>query len=116
MITGLHAILFTDDADGTRRFLRDTLGLDSVDAGHGWLIFAGPPSELAAHPADGRPHHELWLMCDDIDATVAQLREKGATFSEEIVERPWGRSTSLELPGGGQLPLYEPSHPSPLAG
>ena len=112
---GLHAILFTDDSDGTRAFLRDTLGLESVDAGHGWLIFAGPPSELAAHPAEGQPHHELYLMCDDIDATVAELREKGARFSEEIVERPWGRSTTLELPGGGQLPLYEPSHPSPLA-
>jgi catechol 2,3-dioxygenase-like lactoylglutathione lyase family enzyme len=115
MITGLHAILFTDDADGTRAFLRDTLGLDSVDAGHGWLIFAGPPSELAAHPADGHPRHELYLMCDDIDTTVAELREKGAEFAEGIVERPWGRSTTLTVPGGGRLALYEPSHPSPLA-
>jgi catechol 2,3-dioxygenase-like lactoylglutathione lyase family enzyme len=71
MIIGLHAILFTDDADATRAFLRDTLSLDSVDAGDGWLIFAGPPAELAAHPAGGQPHHEVYLMCDDIHATVA---------------------------------------------
>jgi hypothetical protein len=73
MIIGLHAILFTDDAEATRAFLRDTLSLDSVDAGGGWLIFAGPPAELAAHPADGQPHHEVYLMCDDIHATVAEL-------------------------------------------
>jgi catechol 2,3-dioxygenase-like lactoylglutathione lyase family enzyme len=114
MIIGLHAILYTDDAAATRSFLRDTLGLESVDAGGGWLIFAGPPAELAAHPAEGRPRHEVYLMCDDIHATVAQLEAKGAEFVEGVVERRWGLSTTLKLPGGGELPLYEPRHPSPL--
>jgi catechol 2,3-dioxygenase-like lactoylglutathione lyase family enzyme len=114
MIIGLHTILFTDDAEATRAFLRDTLGLGSVDAGGGWLIFAGPPSELAAHPADGHPHHEVYLMCDDIHATVTELAAKGAEFSDGVVEQAWGLSTTLKLPGGGQISLYQPSHPSPL--
>jgi hypothetical protein len=114
MIIGLHAILFTDDAVATRSFLQDTLGLDSVDAGGGWLIFAGPPAEVAAHPAEGRPHHEVYLVCDDIHATVADLEAKGAEFVEGVVEQRWGLSTTLKLPGGGELPLYEPRHPSPL--
>jgi catechol 2,3-dioxygenase-like lactoylglutathione lyase family enzyme len=114
VIIGLHAILFTDDADATRLFLRDTLGLDSVDAGDGWLIFAGPPAELAAHPADGRPHHEVYLMCDDIYASVAEFAAKGAEFADAVVEQAWGLSTTLKLPGGGQISLYQPTHPSPL--
>ena len=113
MITGLHAILFTNDADGTRGFLRDTLGLESVDAGRGWLIFAGPPSELAAHPADGQPHHELYLMCDDLAAFIAQMSESGVTCSDPHTEQ-WGRITYLALPGGGTIGVYEPTHPSPL--
>jgi hypothetical protein len=104
----------TDDADATRAFLRNTLGLDSVDAGGGWLIFAGPPAELAAHPADGRPHHEVYLMCDDICATVAELAAKGAEFTDGVVEQAWGLSTTLKLPGGGEISLYQPTHPSPL--
>jgi catechol 2,3-dioxygenase-like lactoylglutathione lyase family enzyme len=114
MIIGLHAILFTDDAQATRGFLRDTLGFDAVDAGGGWLIFAGPPSELAAHPADGQPHHELYLMCDDIHATVADLEAKGAEFANGVTQQPWGLSTTIKLPGGGQISLYEPRHRSPL--
>jgi hypothetical protein len=114
MIIGLHAILFTDDAGATRAFLRDTLSLDSVDAGGGWLIFAGPPAELAVHPAGGQPHHEVYLMCDDIHATVAELAAKGAEFTDGVVEQAWGLSTTLRLPGGGQISLYQPSHPSPL--
>lgn len=114
MITGLHAILFTDDAVATRSFLQDTLGLRSVDAGGGWLIFAAPPAEVAAHPADGQPHHEVYLMCDDLHATVADLEAKGAQFVGGVVEQRWGLSTTLKLPGGGELPLYEPHHPSPL--
>ena len=114
MIIGLHAILFTDDAVATRSFLRDTLGFDPVDAGGGWLIFAGPPAEVAAHPAQGQPHHEVYLMCDDIHATIADLEAKGAEFVEGVVEQRWGLSTRLKLPGGGELPLYEPRHPSPL--
>jgi len=114
MIIGHHAILFTDDPVATRSFLRGTLGLDSVDAGGGWLIFAGPPAEVAVHPAEGQPHHEVYLMCDDIHATVADLEAKGAEFVEGVVEQRWGLSTTLKLPGGGELPLYEPRHPSPL--
>ena len=114
MIIGLHAILFTDDPVATRSFLRGTLGLDSVDAGGGWLIFAGPPAEVAVHPAEGQPHHEVYLMCDDIHGTVADLEAKGAEFGEGVVEQRWGLSTTLKLPGGGELPLYEPRHPSPL--
>ena len=114
MIVGLHAVLFTDDPVATRAFLQDTLGLEPVDAGGGWLIFAGPPAELAAHPAEGQPHHEVYLMCDDIHATVADLEAKGAEFVGSVVEQRWGLLTKLRLPGGGELPLYEPRHPSPL--
>lgn len=114
MIIGLHTILFTDDAEGTREFLGGTLGLDAVDAGGGWLIFAGPPSELAVHPASGQRHHEVYLMCDDIHSTVAELAAKGAEFTDGVIEQRWGLSTTLKLPGGGQISLYQPNHPSPL--
>jgi catechol 2,3-dioxygenase-like lactoylglutathione lyase family enzyme len=114
MITGAHAIVHTSDAEGTRAFLRDTLGLDFVDAGGGWLIFALPPAEVAAHPTDGPSRHELYLMCDDIHATVEELAAKGATLATGITEERWGLLTAIELPGGGQLGLYQPTHPSPL--
>jgi hypothetical protein len=114
MITGFHAIVYSSAADEVRAFLRDTLGLPFVDAGGGWLIFALPPAELAAHPTDGAPHAELFLMCDDVDETVATLSAKGATFSGPVSEQPWGRLTYLCLPGGGELGLYEPKHASAL--
>ncbi len=114
MITGVHAIIFTDDAAGTRALFAETLGLDSVDAGDGWLIFALPPAELAAHPADGNPHHELYLMCDDVHATVAELKARGVELTGEISEQRWGLTTAFRLPGGGQIGLYEPRHRSPL--
>jgi catechol 2,3-dioxygenase-like lactoylglutathione lyase family enzyme len=114
MITGAHAIVYTADAAATRAFFRDTLGFDSVDAGGGWLIFALPPAEVAAHPADGPARHELYLMCDDIHATVEELTAKGVTFTRGITEERWGLVTSVALPGGGQLGLYQPTHPSPL--
>ena len=115
VITGVHAIVFTADAEASRAFLRDTLGFPSVDAGGGWLIFALPPAELAAHPTDGEPpHHELYLMCDDINATVGELRAKGAEVADTITEQSWGLTTSLTLPGGGRLGLYQPKHASPL--
>lgn len=113
MLTGVHAIIFTGDADGVRAFFRDTLGLDSVDAGGGWLIFALPPAELAAHATDEHPHHELYLMCDDVHATVQELKARGVGFTKEISDERWGLTTALRLPGGGQLGLYEPKHPSP---
>jgi catechol 2,3-dioxygenase-like lactoylglutathione lyase family enzyme len=111
MITGLHAILYSPDADKVRTFLRDVLGLKSVDAGHGWLIFAAPPTELAAHPTEGneKPHHELHLMCDDLKATMQELVGKGVQCSA-VTEARWGSITSIHLPGGGTLGLYQPKH------
>jgi catechol 2,3-dioxygenase-like lactoylglutathione lyase family enzyme len=114
LITGIHAIIFTRDAEGVRAFLRDVLKLPSVDAGGGWLIFALPPAELAAHPAEEDGRHELYLMCDDIQATVAELRAKGVDASDEIGDEGFGLMTSIGLPGGGKLALYEPRHASPL--
>jgi len=115
MITGLHAILYTPDADKVRAFLRDVLGLKSVDAGHGWLIFAAPPAELATHPTEEgvKPHHELYLMCDDLKATMNELKSKGVQCAA-ITEARWGSITSIHLPGGGELGLYQPNHPTAL--
>ena len=115
MITGVHAIIFTRDPEGVRAFLRDVLELPSVDAGGGWLIFALPPAELAAHPAEEDGRHELYLMCDDIRATVAELKAKGVEVSNEISDEGFGMMTSLVLPGGGELALYEPRHATPLS-
>ncbi|MET8470827.1 VOC family protein [Streptomyces sp. NPDC006422] len=112
MITGAHTILYSSDADADRAFLRDVLGFPHVDAGGGWLIFAAPPSELAVHPTDDAPRHELMLMCDDVHATVAELTAKGVEFTSGVQELRWGRLTSLRLPGGGELGLYEPLHPT----
>ena len=110
-ITGVHAILYSGDAAADRAFLADVVGLASVDAGGGWLIFALPPAELAAHPAsaDGGGC-ELYLMCADIDATVGELAAKGAEFSGGVTRERWGLVTTIKLPGGGRLGLYEPLH------
>jgi catechol 2,3-dioxygenase-like lactoylglutathione lyase family enzyme len=115
VITGVHAVIFTADAEADRAFFRDVLGLASVDAGGGWLIFALPPAELAAHPADEGGKHELYLMCDDIHATIAELRGRGVEFDGPVSDAGFGRLTTIRLPGGGELGLYEPRHPSPLA-
>ncbi len=109
MITGAHVILYSRDADADRAFFRDVLEYPHVDAGGGWLIFKLPPGEVAVHPADG-PSHELYLMCDDVTATVEQLAAKGVTCGE-ISDQGWGLLTSIRLPGGGDLGLYEPRHP-----
>jgi catechol 2,3-dioxygenase-like lactoylglutathione lyase family enzyme len=114
MITGAHAIIFTQDAEGVRAFLRDVLGLSSVEAGRGWPIFALPPAELAVHPTENSTRHELYLMCDDVHATVAELDHKGVKFSRPITDVGWGLITALVLPDGGELALYEPRHPRPL--
>jgi catechol 2,3-dioxygenase-like lactoylglutathione lyase family enzyme len=115
MVTGLHAIIYSPDAEKVRAFLRDVLGFKSVDAGHGWLIFAAPPAELAAHPMeDGeKPHHELYLMCDDLPAKMKDLQAKGVQCGA-ITEARWGSLTSIPLPGGGELGLYQPKHPTAL--
>jgi hypothetical protein len=115
VITGVHAIIFTRDPEQVRVFLRDMLGFPSVDAGGGWLIFALPPAELAAHPTDEAGHHKLYLMCDDIRATVAELEAKGVEFTNDISEEGFGLITSLRLPGGDELALHEPRHASPLS-
>ncbi len=113
MITGAHSVIFTKNPDAVRAFLRDVLEFSSVDAGHGWLIFALPAAELAVHPAEDAGHHELYLMCDDIDATVAELQRKGVEVSRPISEERWGRLTAITMPDGGELHLYEPKHPTP---
>jgi predicted enzyme related to lactoylglutathione lyase len=114
VINGVHAIIFSEDAEGVRAFFGDVLGLPSVDAGGGWLIFALPPAELAAHPVDGEGRHELYLMCDDIRATTEELRAKGVEITSEISDEGFGLMTALRLPDGSELALYEPRHPSPL--
>ncbi len=115
MITGLHAILYSPDAEKARAFLRDVLGLQSVDAGHGWLIFAAPPAELAAHPLEAaeKPHHELYLMCDDLQVTMNELQAKDIRC-DAATEAPWGSATTIHLPGGGELGLYQPKHPTAI--
>jgi predicted enzyme related to lactoylglutathione lyase len=114
-ITGVHAILYTRDADADRAWLANTLGLRSVDAGGGWLIFALPPAELAAHPAsrDGGAV-ELYLMCDDLETTMRELGGKGVAFDGPVTDQQWGRVTKIVLPSGARLGLYEPRHASPL--
>jgi len=115
VITGAHAIVYSLDAAADRAFFRDVLGFPSVDAGGGWLIFALPPAELAAHPADAGGRHELYLMCDEIESTVAELQGKGVEFTAPVSDEGFGLLTSLKLPGGGELGLYEPRHPIPHA-
>ena len=115
MINGAHAIIFSADAEADRAFLRDVLGFSWVDAGDGWLIFALPPAELAVHPTVEGDHHQLYLMCDDVQRTVAELEAKGGELSGPISDEGFGLVTQIRLPGGGELALYEPRHPSPLA-
>jgi hypothetical protein len=115
VITGAHAIIYSRDADSVRAFLQDVLELPSVDAGGGWLIFALPPAEVAAHPTEGAGSCELYLMCDDIVSTMDELRGKGVTFSRPVSEERWGSVTSIALPEGGELGLYEPKHPRPAS-
>jgi predicted enzyme related to lactoylglutathione lyase len=114
VITGLHALIFNQDADAVRAFFRDKLGFQSVDAGGGWLIFAMPPAELAVHPTDDGGYHELYLMCDDIEKTVEELKRKGVEFTGEITEARFGRMTTLRIPGGAELALYQPAHPTAI--
>jgi predicted enzyme related to lactoylglutathione lyase len=114
-ITGVHAIVYSNDAVADRAFFAEVLGLASVDAGGGWLIFAMPPAELAAHPVSaGDGGCELYFMCDDIEASVRDLTAKGVAFDGGITEQRWGLITTIKLPGGGHLGLYEPRHASPL--
>ncbi|MFI5776189.1 VOC family protein [Nocardia sp. NPDC051570] len=113
MILGAHTILYATDAEAARAFLRDVLGLAHVDAGGGWLIFRSPPAELAVHPAETPENGriELYLMCDDLAATMAELTAKGVRFTSAVSEARWGLLTTLAVPGAGEIGLYEPRHP-----
>jgi predicted enzyme related to lactoylglutathione lyase len=113
MITGVHAVIFTTDAERDRAFFRDVLEFPSVDAGDGWLIFALPPAELAAHPAEEGDRHKLYLMCNDVHATLAELKAKGVDISQPVSDDGWGLVTAIRLPSGAELGLYEPKHPPP---
>jgi catechol 2,3-dioxygenase-like lactoylglutathione lyase family enzyme len=114
MIFGAHVILYSNDAEADRAFFQEVLGFSAVDAGHGWLIFALPPAELAVHPAGEGVGNELYLMCTDLKAEIAALERRGVSCSEVEAAR-WGSVTRITLPGGGQVGLYQANHPSPLA-
>jgi catechol 2,3-dioxygenase-like lactoylglutathione lyase family enzyme len=107
---GAHLVLFSRDADADRAFLGDVLGLQSVDAGGGWLIFGLPPAEAAVHPADA-PGAQLYFMCADLDAEIDRLRARGVDCGP-VQEERWGTVTTITLPGGGELGLYQPRHPT----
>lgn len=106
MFNGSHVIIYSNDAEADRAFIRDVLGFPHVDAGAGWLIFRLPPAEIAVHPTDGEPRHEFYLMCPDIEAALAKL-----DAPREITEARWGRLARIPLPSGAELPIYQPLHP-----
>jgi hypothetical protein len=113
MINGSHVVIYSKNPEADRNFLRDVLQFPSVDAGHGWLIFAMPPCEVAFHDSEHNDKHELFLMCDDVAATLKDLKSKKVKVSD-VNEQRWGKLASLTLPGGGKIGIYEPKHPSPL--
>jgi catechol 2,3-dioxygenase-like lactoylglutathione lyase family enzyme len=113
MIFGAHIIVYSKNAEADRTFFRGVLGFKSVDAGHGWLIFALPPAEAAFHPSDETGTHELYFMCGDLKAEMASLAKKGVKCSE-VQEARWGSITKMRLPGGGEVGLYQPKHPTAL--
>ena len=113
MIFGAHVVIYSADAAADRAFFRDVLGFPSVDAGHDWLIFALPPAEVAVHPAETDGAHELYFVCDDLRAEMAALAERGVRCSE-VQEARWGSVTKVRLPGGGEVGLYQPTHPLAL--
>jgi catechol 2,3-dioxygenase-like lactoylglutathione lyase family enzyme len=113
MISGAHVIVYSKDSAADRAFFRDVLGFASVDAGHGWLIFALPPGEVAVHPAEENGHHELYFMCSDLPAEIAALAAKGVQCSA-VEEARWGSIVKIVLPGGGEIGLYQPKHPTAL--
>jgi len=112
MINGAHIIIYSANADADRAFLRDVLKLRHVDVGGGWLIFALPPAEVAVHPAEGPEHHELYLMCESLDAFIAEMKQHGIACGEPQ-NMGWGVLTQITLPGGGKLGVYQPRHARP---
>ena len=116
MISGAHVILYSKNAEADRAFFRDVLGFNSVDAGHGWLIFALPPTEAAFHPSgENDVAHELYFMCDDLMATMESLKDKQVKCGA-VKEERWGSLTTISLPGGGEIGLYQPKHPTAIRG
>jgi hypothetical protein len=111
-VTGVHAIIYSPEADALRALLGDAFGWEHIDAGGGWLIFALPPAEVGVHPGE-EPRQELSLMCDDLPATMDELRTKGVAFPGEPTTQPWGVSVTMVLPGGVEMMLYQPRHASP---
>ena len=114
MISGAHVVVSSKDAQADRAFFRDVLGFKSVDAGHGWLIFALPPAEAAFHPSENNGAHELYFMCEDLKAEMALLAKKSVKCSK-VEEARWGSITKMSLPSGGKVGLYQPKHPTPLS-
>jgi len=115
MITGAHAILYSTNPEADRAFFRDVLAFNHVDVGGGWLIFALPPAEVAVHPAETHDGHELYLICDDVNAFVREMRARTIACTP-VQDRRWGLITELTLPGGGTLGVYEPRHARPVHG
>ena len=113
MISGAHVVAYSKDAESDRAFFRDVLGFSSVDARHGWLIFALPPAEVAFHPSEENGAHELFFLCDDLAASIAELADKGVSCSA-VAKQRWGMATRIRLPGGGEIGLYQPRHPTAL--
>src|SRR2546425_4433970 len=113
MIIGAHSIIYSTSPDADRAFLRDVLKLPNVDVGEGWLIFGLPPAEVAVHPSETNDVHELYLMCDDVRAFIAEMEKKNVKCAR-IEEQRWGSITRLTLPGGGKLGVYQPKHASLL--
>lgn len=110
MLTGAHIVIYSKDANADRTFFKNDLGFRFVDAGDGWLIFALPGAEVAFHPDEQNNKHELFFTCDDLKTQVAALKKKGVRIGELSEER-WGIRTTISLPGGGAIGLYEPKHP-----
>jgi hypothetical protein len=113
MIFGAHVIVYSKNSTADRVFLRDVLGFSSVDAGHGWLILSLPPAEVAVHPSEENDRHELYFMCDDLKAEISTLGNKGVQCSA-VEEARWGSVTKIRLPGGSEVGLYQPRHPTAL--
>ena len=118
-LTGAHVLLYTSEPETLRAVFRDVFGFAHVDAGDGWLVFALPPAEIAVHPAEGPTYasgvrHQLTFMCDDIHATITELRDAGVEVTGEPQDEGWGVTTMLALPGGVGVMLYEPRHPTAI--
>jgi hypothetical protein len=123
MINGCHVLLYSKNPEADRAFVRDVLQFKTIDIGHGWLIFGLPPAEMAVHPDDAgftqtHANHTMmgavvYLMCDDLAAEVQALERKGVKCTE-IDTAPWGVKTTIPLPSGGEIGLYQPHHPTAI--